>query len=91
MSFVVSANSDIFTRMPFTDLLRYIDEELARLTGARALIASTGKSQKRRGRPPGSKNGTRSAPIKRERSLSPEARAKIAAAQKRRWAQSKKV
>jgi hypothetical protein len=76
--------------MPITDLLRTIDEEIARLTQARDLIARTGQPQKRRGRPPGSKNGARPATVKKKRTLSPEARAKIAAAQKRRWANAKK-
>jgi hypothetical protein len=66
-------------------LVAQIDEEIARLEQARSLLAGTA-GQPHRGRPPGrSTKKTAGRPP-----LSPEARAKIAAAQKRRWAKAKK-
>jgi hypothetical protein len=52
-----------------------------------------GKTSTRRGRPPGSKNGgaaAHAAPTTKRSRLSPAARKRIAAAQKRRWAEYRK-
>jgi hypothetical protein len=70
--------------MSIAELLIQIDAEIAQLQQARAVL--TGAQTKRRpGRPVGS--GKR----KKKRTMSPEGRARIAAAQKARWAQAKKA
>jgi hypothetical protein len=61
-----------------------LDKQIARLREARGLLAGT-VSTRRRGRP-----STKSATTRKKRVLSPEARAKMAAAQKRRWAAYRK-
>jgi len=65
-------------------LVSELDKQIARLREARDLLAGT-VSTRRRGRP-----STKSAPTRKKRTLSPEARAKMAAAQKRRWAAYRK-
>jgi len=65
-------------------LVSEIDKQIARLREARDLLAGT-VAVKRRGRPAGKPAATR-----KKRTLSPEARAKMAAAQKRRWAAYRK-
>ncbi len=61
-----------------------VDAEIARLQQARALLA--GETVKRS---PGRPKATVS-PIKKKRNLTPEGRARIAAAVKARWAKAKK-
>lgn len=64
-----------------------IDEQIREV---RVLL---GKSAGRRGRPPGSKNGgpqAHATPATKRSRLSPAARRRIAAAQKRRWAEYRK-
>jgi hypothetical protein len=70
-------------RMSVTELISSIDAEIARLQQARTLLAE--------GDP--AKNGAakRGRPAKKKRILSAEARAKIAAAQKKRWAAVRKL
>jgi hypothetical protein len=69
--------------------LALIDAEIARLTQVRSLLASTGKVSLK---PAGRKAGKAVAPVKAKskakakRVLSPEARARIAEAQRKRWA-----
>jgi len=60
-------------------ILAAIDEEIARLRQVRSLLSQTKTSQtgKKRGRP-------------KKRTMSAEARARIAAAQRKRWAKQKK-
>jgi hypothetical protein len=68
--------------MDIVGIVAGIDEEIARLEKVKALLAEEGApAPKKRVRPPG---------IKSKRILSPEARAKIAAVQKRRWAKAKR-
>lgn len=69
--------------MDTSSIVAALDEEIASLTRARALLAG-GAVSGRQGRIPGTTRG-----VKR-RKLSAAARAKIAAAQKRRWAKQKK-
>jgi len=70
--------------------MELIDEEIMRLREARALLAAAAATAPRRGRPkkqvadPGL-----SKPVKKKRRLSPEGRARIAEAVKRRWARWK--
>ncbi len=74
--------------MDVTSLLKEIDAEIARLEVARAAIASLSSSpvapvKRGRGRPKGSTTA------KKKRTMSPEGRARIAAAMKKRWAAKK--
>jgi hypothetical protein len=62
-----------------------IDAEIRRLQDARALLAGDAAEKRSPGRPKGSAAGPK------KRLLSPEARARIAAAQKARWAKAKKA
>lgn len=66
--------------MDTIEIIAAIDEEIARLEEVKELLESH-NAPARRGRPLGSKS---------KRTLSNEARAKIAAAQKKRWAQVKR-
>lgn len=81
-------------------ILADIDSEIAKLQGIKATLSglsgstSTMTVTRRRGRPKGSKNlpKTGAAPAAKitQRRLSPEGRAAIAAAMKRRWAERRK-
>jgi hypothetical protein len=62
--------------MQTTEIIAEIDSEIARLQQVKALLSSTTGAAK-------------AAPKKRQ--LSPEARARIAAAQKTRWAKARKA
>lgn len=80
--------------MAIQDVLRLIDEEISKLQRARVLILDEPASElqsKRRGRPKGSgsKNSKTIVPIVKKvvkRVISAEGKARIAAAQKARWA-----
>jgi hypothetical protein len=77
--------------MNTTDILSLIDAEIASLKQARALLDSTSADiiKKGPGRPAKS---IAAAPKSRKKSkMSPEGRARIAAAQKKRWAAQKKT
>ncbi len=82
--------------MNIEDILSEIDAEISRLQQAKALLGEGGSAgtvaKKRRGRPPlsASQHILPKAKTKR-RMMSAEGRAKIAAAQKARWAKSKKA
>jgi hypothetical protein len=65
----------------FANVIQEIDEQIARLQQARALLG--GASGKRPGRPAGSKNAT--GPKKRH-TMSAAGRKAIAEAQRKRWA-----
>lgn len=70
-------------------LVIQIDLEIARLQQARNLLAGSNTSAKsRRGRP--STKPASSTPVKK-RIMTPEGKARIAAAQKKRWAAQKKA
>lgn len=76
--------------METQQLLATIDAEIARLQQARALLSGT-PTPKKRGRKPG-QPAKKNAPTKKaKRTMSPEGRARIAAAQKARWAAQKKA
>jgi hypothetical protein len=64
-----------------------LDQEIARLKEARALLAGESSSP-RRGRPAGSSAATKGGAKKRN--LSPEGRRRISEALKRRWAARRK-
>ena len=81
--------------MAIADVIHQIDAEIAKLQQAKVLLGSGTVSSPavkgKRGRPKGSTKSVK-VPAKKitKRTLSPEARAKIAAAQKARWAKAKK-
>jgi hypothetical protein len=64
--------------MNITELLSIIDSEIARLRQARAVLTPTGSSIAKRGRPA-------------KYQMSAEGRARIAAAQRKRWAALRRV
>jgi hypothetical protein len=75
-------------------ILSLIDAEIARLTQVRALLANTGKVDAKLKKVRGAKKAA-AAPVavkvkaKKNRVLSPEARKRIAEAQRKRWAEQK--
>ena len=74
--------------MTIDSIIAEIDSEIARLTQARNLLAAAGKTKSapatsRRAKPSAAKKGGK------RRTLSPEARKRIADAQRRRWAAQK--
>jgi hypothetical protein len=69
-----------------TEILAAIDAEIARLQEARNALAGL-SGAKRRGRPPAAASTTET--TRKKRVLSAAARAKIAAAQRKRWAKQK--
>jgi hypothetical protein len=80
--------------MALKDIIAELDAEIARLQQAKSLLSATEISSvlpaARRGRP--KKNAeapTSLGPAKKKRNLSPEGRARIAEAVKRRWAAQK--
>jgi len=75
--------------MDENSILAAIDEEITKLQRVRALLADATSISSRRGvgRPKGSVSAANS---QTRRTLSAEARARIAAAQRKRWAASKK-
>jgi hypothetical protein len=72
-------------------IVKLIDEEVLRLLEARALLSGNAKA---RGRKKREAESTEDAVVKpkrkKKRKLSPEARARISEAVKRRWAKQKK-
>ena len=75
--------------MSIQDIVSEIDAEIARLHQVRSLLTATPTIAKPKlGRPAGVKSSAKGSSTKRV--LSAEARAKIAAAQKLRWAKFKK-
>jgi hypothetical protein len=81
--------------MDVSNIIAEIDAKIASLQQARVVLAGLGDTapvvvKAKRGRPKGSTNAAKTAkaakPAKRKRNLSPEGRARIAEAMKRRWA-----
>jgi len=79
--------------MALKDILTQLDAEIARLQQAKTLLASADvstTSAARRGRPrKDTASPAPAKPAKKKRNLSPEGRARIAEAVKRRWASQK--
>jgi len=71
--------------MAIETILAQIDSEIARLTQVRSLLAGSGSASSV------TERKTRKAPVKAKKSrvLSPEARKRIADAQRKRWAAQK--
>jgi hypothetical protein len=75
--------------MDTNDIILEIDAEISRLQQARTLLSGTDTTAKRKpGRPAGARIPSKTKAV---HSMSAEARAKIAAAQKARWAKTKKA
>jgi len=79
------------------EVISQIDEEIAKLQQARALLVGDASTQTKatRGRPKGSKNvapaSSTGTAKTRKRQLSPEGRKAIADAMKKRWAERRKA
>jgi hypothetical protein len=74
--------------MPIETILAQIDEEIAKLTHIRSLLASTGVAA-RKATAFHAKKAPAKTKGKKRRTLSPEARKRIADAQRKRWAAQK--
>jgi len=74
--------------MAIESILAQIDEEIAKLTQIRTLLASSGITAKKVAAPKAAKAPAKTKGKKR-RVLSPEARKRIADAQRKRWAAQK--
>jgi len=72
--------------MNLKKLLAAIDAEIAKFEQAKALLLADESPKPRRGRKPKNAKPVAVATPKKKRNLSPEARARIAEAQKKRWA-----
>jgi hypothetical protein len=79
--------------MPITDILDQIDSQIAALERAKALLSGTaGRTSDRKAKPAsGIEPASTTSKPKKKRRLSPEARARIAEAQRKRWAAQKKA
>lgn len=72
--------------MEVNRIVAELDQQIAKLREARALLAGERAGAKRRGRPPG-----KAARPKRKHNLSAEGRRRISEALKRRWALRRKA
>jgi hypothetical protein len=73
--------------MGIANLIAEIDAEITKLQQARTLLSkSAAPAAKKRGRPAGVVKAVAAKPVKKKRNLSPESRARMAAAAKARWA-----
>lgn len=78
--------------MDTTKILTIIDEEIGKLQRARAILSQGAGTTAKKGPGRPKKTVTSPAPkAAKKRVMSQEARARIAAAQKKRWAASKKA
>ena len=75
--------------MSIDSILAQIDSEIATLTQARSLLANTGKANTKVTGRKAKKAAKAKAKTKTKRVLSPEARKRIADAQRKRWAAQK--
>jgi hypothetical protein len=73
-------------RMDTTPIIQFIDAEIARLEQAKAIL--NGQPRQKRGRPSSKGTPETAKPVRRR--MSPEGRARIAAAQKARWAKARR-
>jgi hypothetical protein len=74
--------------MAIESILAQIDEEIAKLMQIRSLLATTGVAAKKSTGPKG-KTAPAKGKTRKRRVLSPEARKRIADAQRKRWAAQK--
>lgn len=86
----VDPRPDILLPMSIANILAKIDQEIAQLQQARSLLAGSAAPAAKRGRPKKNAPAAPSAkPAKKKRNLTPEGRARIAEAVKKRWAAQK--
>jgi hypothetical protein len=71
--------------MNTAELVQQIDLEISRLQKVRDLLSDSSPTRATR------TSSSGASPVRKKRTLSPEARARIAAAQKKRWAAQKKA
>ena len=76
--------------MDTNEIIAQLDTEIARLQEVKSILSGTTTTKAKRGRP-NMASVPVIAPVAAKRILSPEARARIAAAQKARWAKVKKA
>ena len=76
--------------MDTKEIIAQLDTEIARLQEVKSILSGTTTPKAKRGRPNKASIAV-IAPVAAKRILSPEARARIAAAQKARWAKVKKA
>jgi hypothetical protein len=77
--------------MKVDEIIAGIDEEIAKLQQARKLLSGKDAGPVRKNRGTAAPADSTAAPAKKRHPLSPEARARIVAAQKKRWAAAKKA
>jgi hypothetical protein len=75
--------------MAIESIIAQIDAEIARLTQVRSMLANTGKSPAKAERKAKKAPAKTKSKAKKTRVLSPEARKRIADAQRKRWAAHK--
>jgi hypothetical protein len=77
--------------MTIEEILLHIDAEISRLTEARDLVAGTAVSKVSRSPRKSGLAAPKPRAVRTKRVISPEGRARIAAAQKLRWAKQKRA
>jgi len=79
--------------MQINKILAELDSEIIRLQEAKSILTGTAYKHQASGSktPPEVKTLRTAAPAMKKRKISPEGRARIAAAQKKRWAKAKKT
>lgn len=77
--------------MTTEEILQHIDAEISRLTAARDLVAGTTLTKVSRSPRKSGLAALKPRAIRAKRVISPEGRARIAAAQKLRWAKQKRA
>ena len=77
--------------MTTEEIIHYIDQEISRLTEARDLVAGAVVTKVSRGARKAGLQAPKPRAVRPKRVISPEGRARIAAAQKLRWAKQKRV
>ncbi len=78
--------------MNFAKILSEIDQEIARLEQAKALLTGGATAKRRVGRPAATASTTPKSPAgKKKRNISPEGRKRIAEAVKKRWERQRKT
>lgn len=75
--------------MDIQGTLEQLKQELSRIDNAIAALSELGQNSPRRGRPPKSSSAAPATGGRKRRTMSAAARAKIAAAQRARWARQK--
>jgi hypothetical protein len=76
--------------MAIADIVRALDEEIARFEEVRKLLLSSGVGVSSRGAASFHYGANLTKPARKRKPLSAAARARISAAQKKRWAKQKK-